>query len=62
MAQIGFSNQVLSQLSSLRHTRQTPANFSGYVIEHMFDGERDLEQLYKGALDHLRRVGGAQTG
>ena len=33
-----------------------------YVIEHMFDGERDLEQLYKGALDHLRRVGSAQTG
>ena len=30
-----------------------------YVIEHMFDGERDPEQLYKGALEHLRRVGGA---
>jgi hypothetical protein len=29
MAQIGFDNEILSQLSSLRHARQTPVNFSG---------------------------------
>jgi hypothetical protein len=29
MAQIGVSTPILSQLSSLRHARQTPMNFSG---------------------------------
>ena len=31
-----------------------------YVIEHVSDGERNLERLSQDALDHLRKVGSAQ--
>lgn len=32
MARIGFSNQILNQISGLGHTRQPPMHFSGYLI------------------------------
>ena len=32
-----------------------------YVIEHVFHGERDLDQLCTGALEHLRQVDSART-
>jgi hypothetical protein len=33
-----------------------------YVIEDVFNGERDPEQLCRGALEHLRWAGKARTG
>jgi hypothetical protein len=32
-----------------------------YVIEHVFDGERDPERLSRGALEHLARTGMARS-
>ena len=32
-----------------------------YVIEHVFDGERDVDQLCTGALEDLRRVSRPRT-
>jgi hypothetical protein len=32
-----------------------------YVIEHVFDGERDPERLSRGALEHLMRAGMARS-